>query len=31
MKQVNYTVMKDQDLKHYMLNHREDQEAFNAQ
>ena len=30
MKQVNYTAMKDQELKHYMLNHREDREAFNA-
>ena len=30
MKQVNYAAMNDQELKRYMLAHREDKEAFNA-
>ena len=30
MKQVNYAAMNDRELKHYMLAHREDKEAFNA-
>lgn len=30
MKQVNYAAMNNQELKRYMLAHREDQEAFNA-
>lgn len=30
MKQVNYVVIKDQELKRYVLANREDQEAFNA-
>ena len=30
MKQVNYTVMTDRELKDYMLSHREDSSAFQA-
>ena len=30
MKQIDYGVMSDRELKQYMLTHREDQEAFNA-
>ena len=30
MKQVNYAAMSNQELKRYMLAHREDKEAFNA-
>ena len=28
MTQVNYTAMTDQELKYYILAHRDDQEAF---
>ena len=30
MKKVNYVAMNAQELKRYMLAHREDREAFNA-
>jgi hypothetical protein len=30
MTKVNYAAMSDQELKHYLLNHRDDQEAFYA-
>lgn len=30
MTQVNYTIMNDQELKRYLLNNRNDQEAFYA-
>ena len=30
MKQINYAVMNNQELKRYMLIHRENKEAFNA-
>ncbi len=28
MTQVNYAAMSDQELKHYLLTHRDDKEAF---
>ncbi len=30
MKQVDYAAMSDQELKHYLVKHRDDQEAFYA-
>ena len=30
MKSVNYTNMSDQELKQYLLEHKDDKEAFNA-
>jgi len=30
MTQVNYAAMSDQELKHYLLTHRDDHEAFYA-
>ncbi|OCQ94445.1 hypothetical protein BCD64_07115 [Nostoc sp. MBR 210] len=30
MTKVNYAAMSDQELKSYLLNHRDDQEAFYA-
>jgi hypothetical protein len=30
MKQVNYAEMSDQELKHYLVKHRDDQAAFHA-
>lgn len=30
MSNVNYAEMTDQELKHYLLDHRDDQEAFYA-
>ncbi len=30
MTNVNYTAMSDQELKRYILTHRDDQEAFHA-
>lgn len=30
MKQVNYVEMSDQELKHYLVKHRDDQAAFHA-
>lgn len=30
MTQINYSTMSDQDLKRYLLNHRDDREAFYA-
>jgi hypothetical protein len=30
MTQVNYATMSDQELKHYIFTHRDDQEAFHA-
>lgn len=30
MTQANYTTMSDQELKHYLFTHRDDQEAFHA-
>ncbi|UBF24779.1 hypothetical protein K9N68_24415 [Kovacikia minuta CCNUW1] len=30
MTQVNYAAMSDQELKHYILTHRNDQNAFHA-
>jgi len=30
MKQINYAEMSDRELKHYLVKHRDDQEAFYA-
>ncbi len=30
MKQINYAEMSDQELKHHLVKHRDDQEAFYA-
>ncbi|MGK7872500.1 MAG: hypothetical protein AB4426_04080 [Xenococcaceae cyanobacterium] len=30
MRKIDYTVMTDQELKRYLLDHREDREAFYA-
>jgi hypothetical protein len=30
MKQIDFASMSDQELKHYLVKHRDDQEAFHA-